>query len=455
MTSLPLPKLAMSLALALVLRVVWALLIPVVPVSDSAAYETFATNIVEHGVYGFKPDEPGAYWAVGTAAIYAGAYLLFGTSSAPSVVTVNLISSLIVVWLLHDLGRRWFGEAEGRIAALLFALWPMAIQFTTILASEIHFMALTLAALASWDRARRSVGGIACLLASGAFFAGATYVRPIALLIPAALALAVLLRTPREAAGVIIKGSDYNRVDLRARRTLVSAERARLWRAGLYIDELLAELLDGQPRWDDWRLHATATRNRGHVGNRTLRSHEGARARLSPCRPCWLRMANRLEGCEASRARNHRGRLERGRDRRAFGYRGANGAQASIDRLVVCHADRGACRHRASYTAPGSVGDAPLHAGLALGLLHWRACSDRHRRPLPHAGHAYDCAACGGSAVDSTVGMAAESSIQVTSTSPIRISTELLWGSAWFLQCFPKPIYALSYLMSPTVRTSG
>lgn len=207
MTPLPVPTLAVSLALALVLRVLWALLIPVEPVSDSAAYETFATNIVEHGVYGFRSEVPGAYWAVGTAAIYAGAYMIFGTGSALGVVTVNLLSALIVVWLLHDLGRRWFGEAEGRIAALLFALWPMAIQFTTILASEVHFMALTLAALASWDRAGRSAGGIAFLLFSGAFFAGATYVRPIALLIPAALALAVLLRAPRAAPGAILKAA--------------------------------------------------------------------------------------------------------------------------------------------------------------------------------------------------------------------------------------------------------
>jgi 4-amino-4-deoxy-L-arabinose transferase-like glycosyltransferase len=207
MTPLPLPPLALPLGIALVLRGVWALLIPVDPISDSAAYATFATNIVEHGVYGFSPDTPGAYWAVGTAAIYAGAYMLFGTGSALGVVAVNLLSSLVVVWLLYDLGRRWFGEAEGRIAALLFALWPMAIQFTTILASEIHFMALTLAALASWDRAGRSAGGIAFLLLSGALFAGATYVRPIALLIPAALAIAVLLRAPRAVPGAILKAA--------------------------------------------------------------------------------------------------------------------------------------------------------------------------------------------------------------------------------------------------------
>jgi len=207
MTALRLPTLAASLVLALVLRVLWALLIPVDPVSDPAAYATFATNIVEHGVYGFRPDTPGAYWAVGTAAIYAGTYMVFGVGSAFGVVAVNLVSALVVVWLLHDLGRRWFGEAEGRIAALLFAVWPMAIQFTTILASEVHFMALTLAALACWERAERSAAGIALLLLSGAFFAGATYVRPIALLIPAALALAVLLRAPRAAPGAILKAA--------------------------------------------------------------------------------------------------------------------------------------------------------------------------------------------------------------------------------------------------------
>ncbi|MGI1662768.1 glycosyltransferase family 39 protein [Palleronia sp. KMU-117] len=207
MTLLSPPTLTVSLVLAFVLRVVWALVIPVEPVSDAAAYAAFATNIAEHGVYGFTPQTPGAFWAVGTAGIYAGVYLLFGVGSALGVVVINLISALVVVWLLHDLGRRWFGETEGRIAALLFALWPMAIQFTTVLASEIHFMALTLAALACWDRAGRGAGGIAFLLFSGVFFAGATYVRPIALLIPAALAFAALLRAPRAAPGAILKAA--------------------------------------------------------------------------------------------------------------------------------------------------------------------------------------------------------------------------------------------------------
>jgi 4-amino-4-deoxy-L-arabinose transferase-like glycosyltransferase len=201
-----LPRISIILLIALVLRLAWALFIPVDPVSDSGAYEIFATNIADHGVYGFRPDVPGAYWAVGPAAIYAAAYLVFGTGSAVGVVTVNLISALAVVWLLHDLGRRWFGESEGRIAALLFAVWPVAIQFTTVLASEVHFMALTLAGLAAWDRVRMGAG-LVWIVAAGLAFGAATYVRPIALLIPAALAVAAILRAPRASVPAILKAA--------------------------------------------------------------------------------------------------------------------------------------------------------------------------------------------------------------------------------------------------------
>lgn len=194
-----LPPLWATLVLAFLLRLVWALLIGVDPVSDSAAYDTFARNIAFQGTYGFVVDDPGAYWAVGTAAIYAGVYLVFGTGDW-GIIAVNMVSQMLAVWGLYDLGRRHFGETEGRIAALLFALWPLAIQFTTVLASEIHFIALTLLALMAWDRAVKAPGWARALLwglAAGLAFAAATYVRPIALLLPAILALAVLLRRPR------------------------------------------------------------------------------------------------------------------------------------------------------------------------------------------------------------------------------------------------------------------
>lgn len=192
--------------LALVVRLVWVVLFDVIPVSDGQAYMIYATNIVEHGVYGLSPDQPGAYWAVGAAAVYAGSFLVFGIGPL-GVILPNLISSMLAVWGLWDLGRRWFGETEGRIAAFVFALWPLAIQFTTVLASELHFMALTLLGLMAWDRARHfaSVPFWLWSLAAGFAFAGATYMRPIALLVPGLLALAVLLQAPKSSFSSIAK----------------------------------------------------------------------------------------------------------------------------------------------------------------------------------------------------------------------------------------------------------
>ena len=203
-----LPSLTVILLIGLGLRVLWAMLIPVDPVSDSAAYHKFATTLVEHGVYGFSADVPGAYWAVGPAALYAGAYKVFGIGGL-GVVVVNLISSLIAIWGLWDLGRRWYGETAGRISALLFALWPMLIQFTTVLASELHFIALSLLAVMAWDRARgmASARFWVFTVLSGLALAGATYVRPIALLIPAALAIAAFLSAPKTSLGPILKAA--------------------------------------------------------------------------------------------------------------------------------------------------------------------------------------------------------------------------------------------------------
>ena len=199
-----LPSLPAILLAGLTLRLIWAALVPVAPVSDAAAYHLLATNIVQHGVYGFAPDQPGAYWAVGTAAIYAAVYAAFGVGSSTGIVVVNMASSLAAIWLLHDLGRRWYGPHAGRAAALVFALWPLMIQYVTLVASELHFVALSLAALACWERAGATARGMAFLALAGLLLAAATYVRPIALLIPAALAIAAVLRGPRAAGGPIL-----------------------------------------------------------------------------------------------------------------------------------------------------------------------------------------------------------------------------------------------------------
>lgn len=46
------------IGLAILLRIIWALIIPVIPLSDSNAYDMFAWNIVQHGTYGWAADQP-------------------------------------------------------------------------------------------------------------------------------------------------------------------------------------------------------------------------------------------------------------------------------------------------------------------------------------------------------------------------------------------------------------
>ncbi len=180
------------MALALVVRAVWIALIEVNPVSDSQAYDIFARNMALHGVFGFKPDEPGAYWAVGAPAIYAASYIVFGINNF-AVIFVNMISTGLILWLIYLLGKLYFNTTTALIATLIFALWPVAIQFTTAIASELHFMAAMLAALLFWAKAKPGQNFVLNTVICGILFAAATYIRPVAQLIPVVLVILGLI----------------------------------------------------------------------------------------------------------------------------------------------------------------------------------------------------------------------------------------------------------------------
>lgn len=181
------------LAIGMGLRVVWALAVPVMPMSDSWAYHQFARNIVDYGVYGWTPTEPTAYWAVGTSAAIAFTYLF--TDSYWGVVLLNLLAGFLTIVLTHHLATRWFGAAVGIAAMAIVALWPNLIVFTTVLSSELFFIALTLAGLFFWQRPAGHP--MTNLILAGLIWGVAGYVRPVILLVPVALTLVDLARGPR------------------------------------------------------------------------------------------------------------------------------------------------------------------------------------------------------------------------------------------------------------------
>ncbi|SRR5579883_1556204 len=178
--------------LGLLLRIVWALLVPVQPVSDSIAYDTFAQNLANCRNYGWDCHTPTAYWPVGTSFVYSLLYRVFGHVYWPIVVS-NLVLDIGTVWLSICLAEKLFGRRVAALSGCFLALWPSQIQFTTVLASEQLFVALTMAGLVIWLNERLNLWLRVGLV--GVILAADSYVRPTALLIPVLLLILRFVQT--------------------------------------------------------------------------------------------------------------------------------------------------------------------------------------------------------------------------------------------------------------------
>ncbi|THK41187.1 glycosyltransferase family 39 protein [Methylophaga sp. SB9B] len=169
------------LIVALALRLLWLALIPVVPVSDSIMYHEFAKSISAGNGYAYPEGHLTAYWPVGTPAIYAFLFTVFGESFL-IIAIFNLIVGLLTLVLMMALAKLWFNEPTAYIVGVIYALWPSQIQFTTILASETIFNVFILLGIFFWYRPESNK--YSNWIIASVFFVAAAYVRPIALLIP-------------------------------------------------------------------------------------------------------------------------------------------------------------------------------------------------------------------------------------------------------------------------------
>lgn len=193
---------------AVALRVMWALLVPTAPVSDSHAYDTFARNLAEHGVYGWTPEQPSAYWPVGTSALYAPLFMLFGHQYWP-IVAINIVLSVVIIVAAFRIARRLpqIHASVPLITAAVLALWPGLIMFVTVLASELPFIASVLVAVDVWTQAKRPavVRGVV----SGIFLAAACYIKPTAQLLPLILAVSALFAGQSLRSVLVLTASAY------------------------------------------------------------------------------------------------------------------------------------------------------------------------------------------------------------------------------------------------------
>lgn len=190
-------------------RVTWSVVAARAPVGlhDPGLYRFLASALVEGDGYRYPVDSPTAYYPVGYPIVLAGglavARAVPGVVDGAMAVTVgiNVVCQLLTVVLAAGIARRLApagtAAAAGIVAATVVALWPNLILHTAVPLTESLFLALLAAALAvavGGDPVGVGGDGFAPshrrLLVVGAVLGVATLVRPVALPVLGALAVA-------------------------------------------------------------------------------------------------------------------------------------------------------------------------------------------------------------------------------------------------------------------------
>ncbi len=206
-------KLAVLLALVIIVRLAALIAFPGVfawddtgAIHGSAAYDTYARNLLATGEYGLTPGVPDALLPPAYSIALAGIYGAFGRASLP-VALWHIALDVLTVYAVFELGRRLFrgwgadrAEAIGWLAGFFTALYPYLVFQNLTLIDTPLFMALLylwlLMMVALRDRKRLSARTLVLGLLGGVVLGIGTLVRPV--LPPLAVLVAVwfLFRLP-------------------------------------------------------------------------------------------------------------------------------------------------------------------------------------------------------------------------------------------------------------------
>ncbi|AKX96059.1 glycosyltransferase family 39 protein [Neomoorella thermoacetica] len=128
------------LVVTLLIRMIWIIMVPSLPVSDFAGYHFMALDMSQ---LDFKHD---TVQEVGYPVLLGILYAVFGGHVLVGKI-LNVTLSLLTALVLFLLAREAFSEFSARNALILFSLWPAQIMMNSVLASEGPFLLMFLVVL--------------------------------------------------------------------------------------------------------------------------------------------------------------------------------------------------------------------------------------------------------------------------------------------------------------------
>jgi 4-amino-4-deoxy-L-arabinose transferase-like glycosyltransferase len=180
-------------ALSVLARLPWVLLVHAVPTSDSYFYFLGAKAIAAGHGYAIL-GHPTAFFPVGWPGFLAGMFLFTGPSYA-AVEVLNLILWAVSGGLVYALGRRLGGRAVGLVAGVLVAVAPTVTVYAMRAPSEALFVPLLLLVCLLLT-GRRETPPLRRAAVAGVLLGAAILVRSTAELLPLLLPVWLLLRRP-------------------------------------------------------------------------------------------------------------------------------------------------------------------------------------------------------------------------------------------------------------------
>jgi len=112
-------------------------------VHGSAAYDTYARNLLATGVYGITPGKADASVPPLYSYMLAGVYAIFGRGYM-QVGLFHILLDVLSILMLVEIGKRLFpnGQTVGLLAGLLYTLYPYLIFQNLTLIDTPFFMFL-------------------------------------------------------------------------------------------------------------------------------------------------------------------------------------------------------------------------------------------------------------------------------------------------------------------------